>query len=814
MDIFQWQEDTILFWPGIYLDGNTIHVYVNLYDSDGQWIQLTETSGEYYVETWYSLSITINDGYVTFGINGNETNLYHELIRPSGSSHCGARFQVFSNDPENGYVDYWVDNLVVYTSTDPTKDTILSFFDDSVGAGRIVGSGNNPRLASRRISLFRQMLEQATSFIENDMIDAAYRTLNRALLFCDGEPHPPDYIEGDAVPQLRGMIEYLMGYLTDDDGDGLSENQGDCNDTDDTIYPGAPEVCDSKDNNCHGDSGYGTVDEDCAFLETYIFERMWPELEPPLWYFNSPAYVATDHNDLVYISDYNNNQIQVFTANGDLVSKWPITKYGDYEFHLSRAITVDQDGFVYVVTYDSNSNSSILKLNPSGEIVNKIGSYADIPGNCGFSNPCAIDVDNSGNLYVTDEVNQRIEKLAPDGTITTWGSFGTGNGEFHDPTGIAVDRQNNFVYVLDSRNQRTQKFTTEGLYLAQWQSIDSVPDSGGVGIAVDQQGYVYVGNTGSNEIRKFKGDGALVTTLYNIVGGSYGIAIDSGGYIYCADFHGNRVEKIHPDGIQNWIWTSAGTANGYFDWPSDVALDSNGNVYVNDQNNARIQKFDSQGNFISTWQAASNTIAIDSSDNVYVMEGYSLLKYDANGGLITEWGSEGTGDGQFRGVNGIAVNDNGYVYVVDDGNSRIQKFTSDGKFVTKWGSEGTGDGQFILPWAIDVDSNGNVYVTDSDQSNVQKFTTHGVFVAKWEEQGIAAPRGIAIDESNNVYVCSVKGYIQKFTSEGVLITEFGDSGSEPGYIASPNGIEVDSTERIYVADTNNNRIQVFTKVSP
>ena len=88
------------------------------------------------------------------------------------------------------------------------------------------------------------------------------------------------------------------------------------------------------------------------------------------------------------------------------------------------------------------------------------------------------------------------------------------------------------------------------------------------------------------------------------------------------------------------------------------------------------------------------------------------------------------------------------------------------------------------------------------------------YMDEWEEQGIAAPRGIAIDESNNVYVCSVKGYIQKLTTEGVLITEFGDSGSEPGYIAGPNGIEVDSAERIYVAETNNNRIQVFTKVSP
>ena len=61
---------------------------------------------------------------------------------------------------------------------------------------------------------------------------------------------------------------------------------------------------------------------------------------------------------------------------------------------------------------------------------------------------------------------------------------------------------------------------------------------------------------------------------------------------------------------------------------------------------------------------------------------------------MTQWGTVGTGDGNFTSPSGVAVDSTGDVYVADSGNSRIQKFTPTGTFITKWGSLGTGDGQF------------------------------------------------------------------------------------------------------------------------
>ena len=91
------------------------------------------------------------------------------------------------------------------------------------------------------------------------------------------------------------------------------------------------------------------------------------------------------------------------------------------------------------------------------------------------------------------------------------------------------------------------------------------------------------------------------------------------------------------------------------------------------------------------------------------------------GRFLTTWGSSGNGDGQFDGPFGVAVDGSGNVFVVDDGNNRIQKFTNTGAFLTTWGSSGSGDGQFIMPLFVAVEGSGNVFVADNNNNRIQKF---------------------------------------------------------------------------------------------
>jgi hypothetical protein len=75
---------------------------------------------------------------------------------------------------------------------------------------------------------------------------------------------------------------------------------------------------------------------------------------------------------------------------------------------------------------------------------------------------------------------------------------------------------------------------------------------------------------------------------------------------------------------------------------------------------------------------------------------------------VTQWGMQGTGDGQFNYPIGVAVDNSGNVYVTDESNNRVQKFSSSGTYLSQFGTTGNGDGQLRRPIGITVDSSGNI----------------------------------------------------------------------------------------------------------
>lgn len=282
-------------------------------------------------------------------------------------------------------------------------------------------------------------------------------------------------------------------------------------------------------------------------------------------------------------------------------------------------------------------------------------------------------------------------------------------------------------------------------------------------------------------------------------------------------------------------WGTQGTGDGQFWNPTGVAVDDSGNVYVTEQNNDRVQKFTSNGAFVKTWGSYGNgngqftgpeCIAVDRNGFVYVGDGgvpagnKRIQKFTRDGTYVTQWGSSGTGNGQFNGPYGVAVDASGtFVYVADYGNHRIQKFTSVGVFVSAWGSHGTGDGQFEWPRRVAVDAAGDVYVADQNNHRIQKFTSTGVFLTKWGSYGNSngdfnTPVGVITDRlSGDVFVADYNNHrLQKFTSTGVFLTTWGSAGSGAGQFNGPYGAALDQLGNIYVPDYNNHRIQKFSQV--
>ncbi len=446
--------------------------------------------------------------------------------------------------------------------------------------------------------------------------------------------------------------------------------------------------------------------------------------------------------------------------------------------------------------------------------------------------PNGIALESSGNVYVAETWNCRIQKFTSSGQfVTRWGSEGSGDGQFNYPEGIAIDSSGN-VYVADTNNHRIQKFTSNGQFITKWGSSGSgdgqfnYPE----GIAIDSSGNVYVADTGNDRIQKFTSNGQFITKWGSSGSGDGqfsapgGIALDSSGNVYVADTGNHRIQKFTSSGQFITKWGSSGGGEGQFNLPGGIALDSSGNVYVTDAGNNWIQKFTSSGQFVTWWGSGRGSgdgqfyepggIAVDSGGNVYVADTWNcrIQKFTSSGQFITKWGSSGSGDGQFNHPEGIAIDSSGNAYVADTDNDRIQKFTSSGQFITKWGSSGSGDGQFNGPGGIALDSSGNVYVADTWNYRIQKFTSSGQFVTTWGNTGeFNGPGGIAVDSSGNVYVADTWNYrIQKFTSSGQFITEWGTyvTGTIPYHM--PAGIAVDSSGNVYVADENGCRVQKFT----
>ena len=404
---------------------------------------------------------------------------------------------------------------------------------------------------------------------------------------------------------------------------------------------------------------------------------------------------------------------------------------------------------------------------------------------------------------MVDTGNSRVEKFTNDGVfLTTWGSYGTGDGQFITAFCVAVD-SNGHVFVgngdfvdLVPQIAQVEEFTNDGRFVNAWGSLGrsdgqfSLP----LGVGVDASGNVYVTDYMNANMQKFTNSGTFIARFAG-PGDRPGqfwfessVAVDSTGNVFVADAWNHRIQEFTNTGEFITAWGSYGTGDGQFEFPYGVALDSAGDVFVADRNNNRIQKFTHTGVF------------------------------------VTAGGNYGSGNGQFIFPIGVAADSNGNVFVADVVNNRIQRFTDDGSFIATWGSYGTDDGQFNLPFGVAVDPLGNVFVADTYNSRIQKFTNDGAFVTKWGRPGagigqMQTPYGLAVDSDGNVFVSDTgdEGFeadrdnnrVEEFTNDGVFITTFGTYGLGRGRFNTPFGLAVDVNGNVFICDQLNDRIQEF-----
>jgi C1A family cysteine protease len=376
------------------------------------------------------------------------------------------------------------------------------------------------------------------------------------------------------------------------------------------------------------------------------------------------------------------------------------------------------------------------------------------------------------------------------------------------------------------------------------------------GVDVDGAGSLWVGEIRGARAIKYAADGSFVMSIgtAGLIGRAdevhfYGVAdvaVDGDGNTWVVDAAPHRVVKYDSDGEfvtqlgETW---EPGSDDDHLDGPRSVAFDSAGNAYVSDAGNHRIQVFDASGTYSATIGVTGESgaddahldtprhIAIDDGDNLYVADAgnHRVQVYDASHNHVASIGvpgESGSDDDHFSWPMGVAV-DGDHIYVADLYNHRIQVFdrtTRAYQNTIGTGSPGSGEDAFDHPTDVAVDSAGNVYVADGANFRVQKFGSSLVYERTFGTTGVPyltdddhynEPADVAVDASGNVGIVEGEGgggRFIKLSADGVpqfTIGQAGVEGTDNAHFDEARGVAFDADGDIYVADSGNNRVQIF-----
>jgi uncharacterized protein (TIGR03437 family) len=582
--------------------------------------------------------------------------------------------------------------------------------------------------------------------------------------------------------------------------------------------------------------------------------------------------VATDAAGNVFISNIDDGQIYKVDPNGVLAL---VAGNGTAGFsgdggpataaalNFPRGIAVDSSGNLYIA---DTLNNRVRKVTPAGVISTLAGTgAAGFSGDGGpataallSSNVWAVTADQSGNVYIADRANNRIRRVGPDGTISTFAGTGaagfSGDGgpatsaALRSPAGLAVDSAGN-VYISDTSNQRVRRIvngvinTVAGTGQAGFSGDGAAATSaqlfGVRGLAVAPDGTVYVADSNNFRVRRFTiggvittvagtgvtnftGDGGLATsaTLSFIED----IALASDGRLFLADFENFRVRVVNGGNIA----TFAGNGNAHYSGdggpatnavlnaPSGLARDKGGNLYICDQLANRIRRIDPFG-------------------TIDVVAGSNRPGFGGDGGPATQASMSFPVDVKFDPA--------GNLYIADSSNNRVRKVTPSGVISTLAGTGATGfsgDGGAATaarlndPSGLALDAAGNLYVSDLGNFRVRKITPAGIITTfagngtsgsggdggQATNATLTGPVGLAFDSAGNLYIADAGATVVRKVTPTSVISTFagngqggfaGDGGPASGAaLAGPQGVSVDGSGNVNIVDSFNNRIRQVT----
>ena len=280
-------------------------------------------------------------------------------------------------------------------------------------------------------------------------------------------------------------------------------------------------------------------------------------------------------------------------------------------------IALGKEGRLYILCRGQAVDASMIrKYTVDGEDLGAIEG--------GLTWAVAIIADSEETLYVCNEAEHCILSLNTDGEfLGNWGEYGDGDGQLNGPAGIAFDPEEN-IYVSDTLNHRVQKFTKDGKFISKWGSYG------------DEEGE------------------------FNM---PWGITVDEPGDVYVADWRNDRVQKFTAEGEFIFAFGKSGSEDGEFNRPSGVAVDTHGDIYVADWGNDRVQLFNSEPRYVQKFLGDA-TLSEAAITYMLTNAGPNRMRDMAN--LEPEK--------YLRRPQSVVVNDDGLMFVPDNGSFRVQVY--------------------------------------------------------------------------------------------------------------------------------------------
>ncbi|HTR55924.1 MAG TPA: DUF4215 domain-containing protein [Kofleriaceae bacterium] len=594
----------------------------------------------------------------------------------------------------------------------------------------------------------------------------------------------------------------------------------------------------------------------------------------------------------------------------------------DADLSSPYGVAIDATGAVLVA---DTGNAVVRRIDDRGNIATIAGTGQFGDGGDGsaatgaqLSTPIGIAADGTGNIYIADALDERVRRVDAAGTIDTFAGNGSagfaGDGgaataaELANPFGVAVDAQG-VVSIADTTNQRVRRVAADGTiattagngtlgFGVEGGAATSAQVGAPWGVAVDAMGRIYIADNTSQRIRRVELDGTISTVAgtglsgYSGDGGpataaqlngALGVALDAAGRVYIVDTNNHAVRRVDLDGT---ITTIAGTGHPGFSGdngpatsaqlydPLGVAVDTAGNVYIADTYNRRIRRVDTSGTIttiagndtagyggdggpaIAATLTFPSGIVIDGQGGIVLSDGNNnrVRRIDSSGYINT---IAGTGIAGYNGDGiaattaelstpyGVAVDGSGRVLIADCINQRVRRIDGSGTITTIAGTGVAGSSgdaapasaaTFGRPIGVAVGGDAAIFIADKDNNRIRRIdpatgiitTVAGqidpVDIGPVASARLVDPQAVAVAPGLAVSAGGSSGTVEAIANGRVEVV----AGRYPQTIATAalarfrtsafgtvGGVAVDpAIGAIFITETTANRIHVITQVDP